>query len=136
MNINTYIFYKNLSKLNKNYYNLIIIIIMSDTSSLFIQTSQILRDETIISLQKENTILRTMLKKNTSLIGTKVKILPFNGTYMGDFDVSEETEGYIIQEISTHFKIKILIIDENNLGKIVDVPYKYIRFENADKLFN
>ena len=109
---------------------------MSDSSPLFIKTSQVLRDKTIINLQKENTILRAMLRKNTSLIGAKVKILPFNGTYMGDFDVSEETEGYIIQEISTHFKIKIVIIDENNLGKIVDVPYKYIRFENADKLFN
>ena len=69
-----------------------------------IQTSQILRDETIINLQKENTILKTMLKKNTSLIGAKIKILPFNGTYMGDFDVSEETEGYIIQEISKQEK--------------------------------
>ena len=109
---------------------------MSDTSSLFIKTSQVLRDETIINLQKENTILKTMLNKNISLIGAKVKIIPFNGTYLGDDDFTEETEGYIIQEISEHYKIKILVPDENNLGKIVDIPYKYIRFENANQLFN
>ena len=109
---------------------------MSDTSPLFIQASQVLRDETILNLQKEITILRTMLKKNISLIGAKVKIIPFTGTYLGDDDFTEETDGYIIQEISEHYKIKILIPDENNLGKIVDIPYKYIRFENASQLFN
>ena len=70
------------------------------------------------------------------MIGIKVKILPYNNVMFNGPSITEETYGYILQEISINFKIKILIADENDLGKIFDIPFQYIRFENVSQLFN
>ena len=109
---------------------------MSDSSALFTRTSQVLRDNVVLDLQTENNILKMLLKKKNSMIGMKVKILPYNNVMFNGPSITEETYGYILQEIPINFKIKILIADENDLGKIFDIPFQYIRFENVSKLFN
>ena len=93
---------------------------MSDMSQLFMNVSNVLRDESITNLLEENKILKT--KNNDNLYGVKIKILEH--TYdLGRFYQSE-AYGCIIKLDQQNV---ICLIQSEDEIHIRPVLYKYIR---------
>jgi len=96
--------------------------------------SQRLRDELVTQLQKEVNFLKNYLAKSQkpSLIGTKVIVIP---SIHGHTPlVSEPTEGILMCELSDISTI-VMIVNEDNVGKIIRPYLTNIRIPNVNQLF-
>ena len=109
-----------------------------DISKLFMDTCTVLKDNLVIELKENNNFLRSLLiKSNNRFVGIKVIILPFENTIDGIL-INQKTEGYIISmstPTSSH-QAEVMVVDEENNGRIIFVHKKHLVFENADKIFN
>tara|TARA_B100000780_G_scaffold233433_1_gene173585 strand:+ start:516 stop:830 length:315 start_codon:yes stop_codon:yes gene_type:complete len=102
-------------------------------SELFMSASQKLRDELVTQLQKEVNFLKNYLAKSQkpSLIGTKVIVVP---SHRGATLVSEPTDGILMSELSDINTI-VMIVNEDNVGKIIRPFLSNIIIPNANQLF-
>ena len=102
-------------------------------SELFMSASQKLRDELVTQLQKEVNFLKNYLAKSQkpSLIGTKVIVIP--STHSHTPLVSEPTDGILMCELS-NVNI-VMIVNEDNVGKIIRPFLSNIIIPNANQLF-
>ena len=114
------------------------IIMSTELSGLFMDTCNVLKDNLVIELKKNNEFYRSLLlKSNNRFEGKKVIVLPFENAMDGVF-INQRTEGYIVgmsYGTAIH-KAEVMIIDEENKGRIIFVPKKHLVFENAHKIFN
>ena len=106
-------------------------------SKLFTTTSQVLRDLTIVELQKQNSFLREIVSNRLpqTLIGKRVRVLPYRLAPENQ-EITQVSDGYIIQEFNTNYRTKIMIIGEDGIGRIYQVPFEYILFPDGEKTFN
>ena len=106
-------------------------------SKLFMTTSQVLRDLTIVELQKQNCFLKEIITKHTphSIIGKKVKVLPYRLAPENQ-EITQVSDGILLQEFNTNYRTKVMILGEDGVGRIYHVPFEYILFPDGEKTFN
>jgi len=104
-------------------------------SELFMSASRRLKDELVTQLQKEVNFLKNYLAKNQkpSLIGTKVMVLPSRDGHTPL--VFEPTEGILMCELSSNISTIVMIVNEDNVGKIIRPYLSNIRIPNVNQLF-
>ena len=109
-----------------------------DISKLFMDTCTVLKDNLVIELKENNNFLKSLLiRSNTRFVGIKVIILPFENA-LDEIFINQKTEGYIISMSTgtSRHRAEVMVVDEENNGRIIFVPKKHLVFENADKIFN
>lgn len=105
-------------------------------SKLFMSTSQVLRDLTIVELQKQNSFLREIISDRLphSLIGKKVRVLPYRLAPENQ-EITQVSDGFILQDFNTNYRTKVMIIGEDGIGRIYQVPFQFILFPDGEKTF-
>ena len=105
-------------------------------SKLFMATSQVLRDLTVVELQKQNSFLREIIAKRTqhSLVGKKVRVLPYRLAPENQ-EITQVSDGFILQDFNTNYRTKVMIIGEDGIGRVYMVPFQYILFPDGEKTF-
>lgn len=108
-------------------------------SKLFMKTSQVLRDTTILELQKQNDFLRHIINNKLSVsnttVGKRVRVLPFRLAPENQ-EITEVSDGYLLQDFNTNYRTKVMIIGTDGIGRVYTVPYQYILFPDGEKTFN
>lgn len=106
-------------------------------SKLFMSTSQVLRDLTVVELQKQNSFLREVIanKLPQTVIGKRVRVLPYRLAPENQ-EITRVSEGILVQEFNTNYRTKVMIIGEDGVGRIYQVPFEYILFPDGEKTFN
>ena len=106
-------------------------------SKLFMSTSQVLRDLTVVELQKQNSFLREMIVNRTpeTIVGKKVRVLPYRLAPENQ-EITQVSDGFLLQEFHTNYRTKVMIIGEDGIGRVYLVPFQYILFPDGEKTFN
>ena len=107
---------------------------MSDTSPLFTKTSNVLKDITIVELQKNNDFLRNYIanKGDCPLYKYKVTI---EGHQHGGIEWFPESKGIILSMEGV--RATVLYKDENGRNKIINTLFKNIIItdDRVEKMF-
>ncbi len=107
---------------------------MSDTASLFTKTSNVLRDITIVELQKNNDFLRKYIanKGDCPLYKYKVTV---EAHQHGGIEWFPESEGIILS--IENVKATVLYKDEHGRNKIINTLLKNIIItdDRVEKMF-
>lgn len=108
---------------------------MSDTSPLFTKTSNVLRDITIIELQKNNDLLRNYIANKGDCPLYKYKVtIEAHRTGMGS-EWFPESKGIILSMEGV--RATVLYKDENGQNKLIHTLLKHINItdDRLEKMF-